>query len=63
MAPFHLSVMAMPVVFFRMMMEVLVFEGDMVMQMYMSLGCQNNGPCKEHTECDYFCFSVLKVSW
>jgi len=44
------SVMAMHMVFFGVLMEVLMLDRSMVVLMLMPLGCEDQGPCKHHAK-------------
>ena len=48
------SLMVMLMVFFRMMVEMLMFDQDMMVKMGMFVGRKNQGTCNHETECDHY---------
>ena len=48
------SLMSMHVVFFRMMVEMLMLDQDMVVKMGMFVGRKNQGTSNHETECDRY---------
>ena len=52
--PLNFSIMVMHMVFFGVMMEMLMFDRNMVVPMRMFLGREYQCPCKHQTECNHY---------